>query len=313
MFIELVRQCELEMDIYVRFKDDINILMDRLTEANPELEKILGMQYEGPENFEGNFEEYTAKMMSNLANNVCDMIKFTYDTPSKNIDGWLPVLDVKVQVSQDNKIIHNFYEKPTRNKNVIFASSALSWTQKRSIHTQELLRRMKNTSIYLDEKVQNEHVSMYLLRMKKCGYNQKFRSEVLKSAKSAYKKIFEKHKYENIPMYRNRRQLEEAKSLKKCSAQNWWQQTKSKKSHTAILFVPPTPQGGLAKALRKRESELNSTSKKNIRIIEQGGTKIKSILTKSDPFPTVECDVRDCPYCQPTPLIEVEKVVEPIM
>ena len=134
------------------------------------------------------------------------MIKFNYDTPSKNIDGWLPVLDVKVQVSQDNKIIHNFYEKPTRNKNVIFASSALSWTQKRSIHTQELLRRMKNTSIYLDEKVQNEHVSMYLLRMKKCGYNQKFRSEVLKSAKSAYKKIFENHKYENISKYRNRSQ-----------------------------------------------------------------------------------------------------------
>ena len=53
MFIELVRQCELEMDIYVRFKDDINILMDRLTEANPELEKILGMQYEDPENFKG--------------------------------------------------------------------------------------------------------------------------------------------------------------------------------------------------------------------------------------------------------------------
>ena len=143
--------------------------------------------------------------------------------------------------------------------------------------------------------------------MKKCVYNQKFRSEVLKSAKSAYKKIFEKHKYENIPMYRNRSQLEEAKSLKKCSAQNWWQQTKSKKSHTAILFVPPHPQGGLAKALRKRESELNSTSKMSIRIIEQGGTKIKSILTKSDPFPTVECDVRDCPYCQPTPLIEVEE------
>ena len=177
-------------------------------------------------------------MMSNLANNVCDMIKFTYDTPSRNNGGWLPVLDVKVQVNSENKIIHNFYEKPTRNKKVILASSALSWTQKRSIHTQELLRRMKNTSVLLDEKVQNDHVSMYLLRMKKCGYNQKFRTEVFKSAKSAYKKIFEKHKYENVPMYRNRRQLDEAKSLKKCSAQNWWQKTEKEKSPTSILFVP---------------------------------------------------------------------------
>jgi len=59
----------------------------------------------------------------------------------------------------------------------------------------------------LGEKVQNDHASMYLLRMKNCGYDKKFRSEVLKSAKSAYEKILEKHKKENTPLYKNRHEL----------------------------------------------------------------------------------------------------------
>ena len=98
------------------------------------------------------------------------------------------------------------------------------------------------------------------------------------------------------------------KSLKHQSPQNWWQKTsKNIKPYTAVLFVPPTPDGGLAKALRKRERELNTNDKMSIRIIEKGGTKIKSILTKPDPFPQTKCDVKDCPFCTPTPLLKVNK------
>ena len=44
----------------------------------------------------------------------------------------------------------------------------------------------------------------------------------------------------------------------------------------------------------------------SIRIIEKGGTWVKSVLTISDPFPKTKCDLKDCPFCSPTPLIEVE-------
>ena len=48
-------------------------------------------------------------------------------------------------------------------------------------------------------------------------------------------------------------------------------------------------------------------NKMSIRIIEKGGTKIKSILTKPDPFPQTKCDVKDCPFRTPTPLLKVNK------
>ena len=118
----------------------------------------------------------------------------------------------------------------------------------------------------------------------------------------------QKNRCENIPIFRNRKELDERKKLKKNAPQDWWKkQPNSAKSPTAILFVPPTPHGKLAKALRQREAELNSNSKMSIRIIEKGGVKVKSLLTKADPFPNNEkCDVKFCPFCDPFPQLQVD-------
>ena len=215
IFTKILKDCQLNMDIFVRFKDDINILMNKLLVENNQIRELLGDIYVAPGNYEGNMEDYTADIVCKIANTVSDMISFTYDTPGMNKDNKLPVLDVKVCVNSENKILHDFYEKPTRNPKVILASSALSWAQKRSIHTQEILRRLKNTSEDLGQEVQNSHIANYLLRMKLCGYSQKFRKEVFLSAKNAYKEIYQKSKSENTPIFRNRKELDERKKLKK--------------------------------------------------------------------------------------------------
>ena len=129
-FLKLVERCKLGLDIYTRFKDDTGVLMDRITDHNIELEKILENDYVRPSDFPGSSEEYTARMMSNLANSVCKMINFSVDTPSMNEDGMMPILDVKVKIGPKNEVVHDFYEKPTKNQRVVLASSALSWTPK---------------------------------------------------------------------------------------------------------------------------------------------------------------------------------------
>ena len=63
------------------------------------------------------------------------------------------------------------------------------------------------------------------------------------------------------------------------------------------MFVPPTPNGELAKMLKKRERELNCESEMNIKFIEKGGIKVKNLLVKKDPFPTQKCGVSNCPFC----------------
>ena len=195
--------------------------------------------------------------------------------------------------------------KPTKNRRVILASSALSWAQKRTIHTQECIRILRNTSVWLGEQVQNEHLNNYMKKLMNSGYSAKFRGEVVCSAKNAYMKLLALHK-EGKNMYRNRGEMQQAKSSKFKKREFWWQSNiGGKKPYTSILFVPPTPRGILAKMLKKREVELNQNSAMNIRIVERGGTKMKNILLQKNPFPPEKCQINFCPFCNEDKNIEI--------
>ena len=137
--------------------------------------------------------EATAKIICEIANSVDTMISFEYDVPEFHDDLKLSVLDLKVYLDSKNKVIHEFYEKPSKNSRVILASSALSWQQKRTIHTQEALRRLRNTSLSLGENVQNDILSTYMLKLKESGYSAQFRAEIILSSKKAYKFMVGNH------------------------------------------------------------------------------------------------------------------------
>ena len=47
---------------------------------------------------------------------------------------------------------------------------------------------------------------------------------------------------------------------------------------------------GLAKELRKREEEINKYTKNRIKIVKDGGVKMKNILTQKDPFLNLKCE-----------------------
>ena len=130
-----------------------------------------------------------------------------------------------------------------------FHRPALSWSQKRTIHTQELLRRMKNTSKSLDKSIKNEILTKYMWKMKYSGYNQKFRSECLLSAKNAFKILIRRHEQDGTSIFRNRNEMVEFKAKKNRTPSNWWKASTNKnKEFTAVMFVPPTPGGELVKS-----------------------------------------------------------------
>ena len=140
--------------------------------------------------------------------------------------------------------------------------------------------------------------------MKISGYTQKFRTECLLSAKNAYKILVFNHETEGKPLFRTRKEMLEAKSLRNRTSLNWWQKPiNTGKPYTAVIFVPPTPGGELAKLLKKRESEINSGNEMNIRFIEKAGIKMKNILVRKDPFKATKCGVPNCPFCNPSPQI----------
>ena len=92
-------------------------------------------------------EEITMEVVKVIAESVDEMIKFEVDLPSNHQNGKIPMLDVQANVNKEeqNRLDFEFFEKPSKNKFVILSNSAISSKQKRTILTQECLRRMRNT------------------------------------------------------------------------------------------------------------------------------------------------------------------------
>ena len=94
--------------------------------------------------------------------------------------------------SLTGNIIFQHYEKPTASHNIMHANSAQSISCRNSVHTQELLRRLLNSSPLLDWKTEVAPVlSVYMARMKHSGYPEKYRVDTLARTLRIYDKMVE--------------------------------------------------------------------------------------------------------------------------
>ena len=252
----------------------------------------------------GDREKITFYILQQIANDIDSMITFTQDIPNNYDDKKLPVLDLKVHVDAQGFLIHEFYEKPTKNKRVILASSALSWKTKRTVFTQEAIRRMRNTSLRLDPKTADKVLAEYMLKLKDSGYSQRFRTEIILSAKKAFQLQLEADKDGSKPLYRDRQRILLDRE-ERGSGIDWWNKACSKNpsaiKYTSVLFVPPTPGGMLAKLMQSREEEINSRQGADrIKVVEGKGRKLKHLVVDKNPYPALPCKKVLCPLCHET-------------
>ena len=71
----------------------------------------------------------------------------------------MPILDMNVWMTEDGVIMYKHYEKEVSSKKIMHANSAQSASCKKSVHLQEVLRRIMNTSSRLNW---NEEVAQVL-------------------------------------------------------------------------------------------------------------------------------------------------------
>jgi hypothetical protein len=73
------------------------------------------------------------------------------------------ITNMNVFLKEDNVIVYEHYEKPMSCKKVMHADSAISLSYKRSVNTQEVLRRLFNSSRRLEWKTEvAPKISVYL-------------------------------------------------------------------------------------------------------------------------------------------------------
>ena len=94
-------------------------------------------------------DERTMKVIQSVASYIHPSIKLTNDYPSIHEDGKVPMLDVKMwieTVEGRRVVLYEHYEKEMATKAVVNAKSALPMQTKRTVLTQEMLRRLLHCS-----------------------------------------------------------------------------------------------------------------------------------------------------------------------
>jgi hypothetical protein len=296
-YLDKVKRSGISMMMYERYVDDSDqtaVVPPPGTVFNEQTKEV-----EVDENLaitDENEEARLARVLKHIANDVNGDIVMVEDHPAKNENNRMAVLDMNVWMNEDSFIMYEHYEKPMSCKKVMHADAAISPSCKRSVHTQEVLRRLFNSSRRLDWDTEvAPQISLYLSRMMEAGYPERYSRDTLKRCLRIYDSMVEDDASGIRPLYRPKdhdvisRRREKQRKLK-----NW----SNRGGYIAPIFVPPTPNSELANILKViAESEAEEGIR--FRIVETGGRTVKSILQKSNPTATVGCEEEDCLPCRP--------------
>ena len=87
--------------------------------------------------------------IQDIGNDIHPSTQLEVEFPSNHEDGKMPILDLKIWIEKHEThamIMHEFYSKEVSSKNVINVKSAIPWSTKRTVLTQEALRVLLNCS-----------------------------------------------------------------------------------------------------------------------------------------------------------------------
>ena len=194
--------------------------------------------------------------------------------------------------------MYTHYGKPMATKQVISARSAHPDQCKRSVHVCEIVRRCLNTSRKLEwSEHAVPHLDDYMNRMKRAGYHEAYRRDVLVNALNVYEKKVNESDSGGVPLNRGRKyKVLERRKEKLQKKRNWNKRSKAGACGPPII-IPSTPNSELAKML-KEIADQEPNIKQRFRIIEKGGPTIERSLMKPNPIGKDGCDKVDCMVCK---------------
>ena len=160
----------------------------------------------------------------------------------------------------------------------MMANSAVSDKVKRSTMTNEALRRLWCCSSNLEEYKKVEVMENYARLLKRSGYSERFRHEVISDAIRGHQKVLQEASEGRRPMNRPRGFQEEERRRKRQEKGERRDGTGGRrgaqKMREGVFIIPPTPESVLAKTFKKVcQGELKGT---NIlmAVTERGGRRL---------------------------------------
>ena len=160
---------------------------------------------------------------------------------------------------------------------------------KKSSLAGEVSRRYLNNSPDLvTDEVMEPLLDRFRYKMQISGYSHKEREIVIKEGTARYYNIINLASKGERPVYRPSSWRKEERALqKKVKGKTWYGKCDS------VIFVQSTP----GEILKKRIERIVADKGFNVKVVEQGGRSVKSILQRSDVAPCLVCSDNSCPLC----------------
>ena len=121
-------------------------------------------------------------------------------------------MDTSLKVDEKNRILHKFYEKPEAAKNTVHFKTAMGENPKIKILSQEMVRRLLNTS----EEVEEEHIieitDEYAKKLHNSGYRKEQIRKIILAGVKGYGAKLKRSREQGIPLRRTAKESEETRA-----------------------------------------------------------------------------------------------------
>ena len=194
--MDTLTQNGVQVEIATRYIDDIRNLLRAIRRGVKWNGKQL--MYDEQQKFEDDSRDVTptqktSEILSSIMNHVHKNLHFTMETAEDFPSGRLPTLDMEIWVEK-RRIMYKFWEKPMATKSVIHRESVLSENSKISSLSQEIMRRMKNTSEDVHMKERIEVVDQYCRKLLSSGYANDQIDRIVTAGLRGYERALSKHR-----------------------------------------------------------------------------------------------------------------------
>ena len=266
----------------------------------------------------------TAKEFRKILDSFSPELKSTTETCDDFENGRCATLDFECWLEDDGKggqkILYSYFEKLVSKKTAIMKKSALGENMKISSLTQEVIRRMKNTSLDVDMKERISIINKYHKRLQRSGYELQQIKKIISAGLLGWERIkkiaaesggninrsasetFIKRNTNRLlgksTWYRRKKNKKEDKKVGKKVYKKKREEKKDEKLRVkSVIMVPKTKDSLLAKSMQEMEKKLSCITKEKVKIQEVGSVSIRQLLVSSDVWGGQPCSRDHCLCC----------------
>ena len=263
--------------------------------------------------------ERTSRVLNDIMNGVYEDLQWEYEHQEMFPDNTLPTLDVRLFV-QDSLVLYSFYSKDVANKHVIHKDSALDENMKIASLTQNLIRRMKNTSELVNMKVRLAIVDEFAEQLMMSGYGRDQTRRIITGGLVGYENLKATAAESGEGLHRSAAAGAVARRRARLLGRGNWFRTppknttrdtapnprhkkhpglkkEKKKPPVSVLFSVQTRNGILNKMLKETETHLRKLTGESVRHVQRSGSTVKQLLIRSNNF-IQPCNKIQCTICR---------------